>query len=251
MKSKHNILFVIILIIIFSSCEKDNMFNKKTYDSPVAVYNFPDNKLWKHRVNTASEAIEALRNFEGIELDVFYISELNQFQTGHDYPSGINLEDYLDSIPNSDKYYYWIDFKNLNELNAQTSVTKMEKILSKYHLSDKLIVENSNPDLLAFFKVSGIFTSLWISDVSDVLITSYAENELYEELEVILSKHKFNAISAHYNMVPFMEKYLKNYNCHIWTNGLISETDKQKIRTFASKSNIKVILVDYNENFMK
>jgi hypothetical protein len=227
------------------------MFSNRAYEAPVAIYNFPDNKLWKHRVNTAVEAIEAFKKFNGIELDVFYISELNQFQTGHDYPSGINLEDYLDSIPNCSNYYYWIDFKNLNESNVHASVDKMKVIIDKYGLKSKLIVENSNPDLLAFFKFSDIFTSLWIRDVSETFVTSYAENELYEELEVILTKYQFNAVSAHYNMIHFMGEYLRKYNCHIWTNGMISEADKNMIKFFASKRNIKVILVDYDENFMK
>lgn len=251
MRSIHNILFVLVLSIFIVSCEKDNMFSNRTYVAPDAIYNFPDNKLWKHRVNTAAEAIEALKKFNGIELDVFYISELNQFQTGHDYPSGINLEDYLDSIPDCSNYYYWVDFKNLNEVNVLASVNKIKLIIDKYNLKSKLIVENSNPELLAFFKFSNIFTSLWIRDVSETFVTSYAENELYEELEVILTKYQFNAVSAHYNMIHFMGEYLRKYNCHIWTNGIINEADKNMIRFFASKRNIKVILVDYDENFMK
>lgn len=251
LKPIRNICFLIIIIFFVTACEKDNMFNMRTFDAPEAIYNFPDDKLWKHRVNTASEAVEAFKSFNGVELDVFYISELNQFQTGHDYPSGINLEDYLDSIANCNTFYYWIDFKNLNAGNVHLSVEKLKQILAKYELFNKVIVENSNPDLLAFFKFTGIYTSLWIKDVSETFITSYAENELYEDLEVILSKYQFNAVSAHYNMVSFMGQYLRKYNCHIWTNGLITESDKQKIKFYASKRNIKVILVDYNDNFMK
>lgn len=249
-KIKKQAIFI-FFIIFLTSCEKDNMFNRKTYDKPTAIYDFPDNKLWKHRVNTAAEAIEAFKEFKGIELDVHFISGLNEFQTGHDFPSGISLEAYLDSIPHRSDYYYWIDFKNLNIDNCIASLDKMKSIISKYNLQNKFIVENGNPELLAYFKVSNIFTSLWIPDISETLITSVAENQLYNDLELILSEYQFNAISAHYNMMPFMEQYLRNYNCHIWTNGLITETDKDKIRNFASKSNIKVILVDFSENFMK
>jgi phosphoribosylanthranilate isomerase len=130
-------------------------------------------------------------------------------------------------------------------------VEEMKSIIAKYKLQDKIIVENSIPELLALYKLSGIFTSLWIPDISGNLFTSIAENNLYEDIESIVSNYQFDAISAHYNMVSFMEKYFRKYNCHIWTNGLTSENDKQQIMNYASKSNIKVILVDYNINFLK
>ncbi len=245
------IIFFIIIVFIISSCEKDNTFNMRKYNPPTAIYDFPDNKLWKHRVNTASDANEALKEFNGIELDVFFVENENEFQLGHDYPTGISLDSYFDSIPKCSKYYYWIDFKNLNSANAFKSVEEMKSIIAKYKLQDKIIVENSIPELLALYKLSGIFTSLWIPDISGNLFTSIAENNLYEDIESIVSNYQFDAISAHYNMVSFMEKYFRKYNCHIWTNGLTSENDKQQIINYASKSNIKIILVDYNINFLK
>ena len=127
----------------------------------------------------------------------------------------------------------------------------MKMIIEKYNLKKRIIVESDKADLLASFLLSDIYTSYWIPDVSENLIDYFAEKELIDDLETILDKYQFNAISAHYNMLSFLEKYLKRYNCHIWTNGLISEQDKQKIQNFASKQNIKVILVDYDTNFLK
>lgn len=239
------------VILILSSCEKDNTFNTKKYDSPQAIYDFPSDKLWKHRVNTIEDARKALLTFSGIETDVFFTDENNSFITGHDAPGDLNLETLFDSIPECTKHYYWIDFKNLNSSNVSAAVSKMNKIIKKYDLRDKIIVESMYPELLAYFKEAGIFTSLWIPDVSVNLIDYFAEKELIDDLEFILGKYQFNAVSAHYNMVPFMEKYMKRYNCHIWTNGLITENDKQQIMSYATKSNIKVILVDYEENFTK
>ncbi len=245
------VFILTIIVVLISSCEKDNTFNMRKYNPPTAIYDFPENKLWKHRVNTASEANEALKEFNGIELDVFYMDNENEFQTGHDFPTGISLDSYFDSIANCSQYYYWIDFKNLNSTNAFESVEEMKSIIAKYNLQDKIIVENSFPELLALYKISGIFTSLWIPDISEDFISSIAQNNLYEDLELILSNYQFDAISAHYNMFPFMEKYFRKYNCHIWTNGLTTENDKQQIINIATKANIKVILVDYDINFLK
>jgi hypothetical protein len=251
MKIIPKLMLYSLLAILISSCEKDNMFNTKKYDSPEAIYDFPANKLWKHRVNTPEEAREALKEYNGIEIDVFFMDGSNEYQTGHDAASGISLESYFDSISACSDYYYWIDFKNLTSGNVAAAVVKMNQILNKYNLRKKIIVENDNPELLSHFKLSGIFTSYWIPDVSANLVDYFAEKDLIDKLEITLSKYQFNAISAHYNMISFMEKYLKKYNCHIWTNGLISESDKQKIINFSNKQNIKVILVDYDVNFLK
>ncbi len=249
---KSNIISLFILIsILINSCQKDNTFNTRKYTPPKAIYDFPDNKLWKHRVNTATEAIEAIKEYSGVEVDVFFIDGADEFQTGHDYPGGISLDTYFDSIPHCASYFYWIDFKNLNNYNVFKAVDIMNKIINKHNLRDKIIVENGNADLLAFFKLSEIFTSYWIPDVSENLIDYFAEKSLFNTLESVLNTYQFDAVSAHYNMVSFMFAYLKKYNCHIWTNGLITESDKQKIINFSAKSNIKVILVDYEKNFLK
>ncbi|NVN95358.1 MAG: hypothetical protein HXX18_08770 [Bacteroidetes bacterium] len=250
MKIILKLLFFTFIVFFASSCEKDNTFNTKKYDTPEAIYDFPNNKLWKHRVNTAKEANEALKEYNGIELDVFFVDGASEFQTGHDSPSGISLESYFDSITNCSQYYYWLDFKNLSNYNISSAVGEIKNIINKYNLQKKLIVESDKADLLNSFKLSDIFTSYWIPDVSKNLIDYFAEKELIDELETTLTKYQFNVISAHYNMLPFMEKYLKRYNCHIWTNGLISEEDKQKILNFSYKQNIKVILVDYDTNFL-
>ncbi len=251
MKIISSFIILALILSLTTSCEKDNLFNTKKYDAPKAIYDFPSDKLWKHRVNTAKEALEALKEYNGIEIDVFYMDGANEFQTGHDHPSGISLESYFDSIPNASQFYYWIDFKNLSSYNVLAAVDKMNAIITKHKLNEKVIIESDKADLLAYFNFSGIYTSYWIADVSENLIDYFAEKKLIDELEVILSKTQFNAISAHYNMLPFMEKYLKRYNCHIWTNGLLTETNKQQIINFSKKTNVKVILVDYEVNFLK
>jgi hypothetical protein len=251
MKTLLNTAIIFLIIMILSSCEKDNTFNRNTFVTPNAIYDFPNEKLWKHRVNTIEDAKRSLTEYNGIEIDVFYNELTDAFQTGHDAASELDLECMFDNINLCSSHYYWIDFKNLSALNVIAAVDKMNRIVNKYNLRDKLIVENGNADLLEFFKFSNIFTSYWIPDVSVDLIDYFAEKKLIDELETILIKYQFNAVSAHYNMLPFMEKYLKRYNCHIWTNGLIGENDKQKIMSFSGKSNIKVILVDYDVNFTK
>ena len=155
---KQGLFILIVLLLLVTSCKKDtvSIVPERTF------YDFPKNKLWAHRVNTAEEANIFLKQFAGIETDVFFINDQNGFQTGHDAPSGISLESFFDSIVNVRQYYYWIDFKNLSNENVQSSLSEIKRLIEVYQLEGRIIIESSNPDLLAFFKCDNIFTSYWI-----------------------------------------------------------------------------------------
>lgn len=51
-------------------------------------------------------------------------------------------------------------------------------------------------------------------------------------------------------MVEFVVYYFPEKVIHIWTNGLITEENKELIRKYATHQSIKVILVDYSNNFL-
>jgi hypothetical protein len=239
------ILLIIVLLLTMSACSKDD-----SLIPPKSIYDFPDNKLWAHRINTAKDAIDVLQNFRGIETDVYFLNDINKFQTGHDNPSGINLDSFFDSIPFCSHYYYWIDFKNLSKNNVKNAVNEMLHIIEKYRLQHRVIVESSNAELLADFKNNNIFTSYWISDISNNNFPVISQQILKKEIQFKMNKYHFNVISAYYKMYPFLHKYFANYNIHLWTNGLITESDKSQIEDLTYNQDVKVILVDYKDNFL-
>jgi len=241
------IIFLITSLYITISCNSD----ENSINPPKPIYDFPNDKLWAHRINTAKDALSALRNFNGIETDVYYLNETNEYQIGHDAPSGINLDSFFDSIPNRSKYYYWLDFKNISKKNVLNSVNKMKRIIDKYHLCNKVIVESNDADLLAYFKQSNIYTSFWINDISDNNFEYFNEQVLKNGIRHKIKKYHFTAISAYYKIYPFLKKYFSYYNIHLWTNGLISEADKDEIRKLSYNHDVKVILVDYKDNFLR
>ncbi len=239
-------LFRILLLILLIGCRKDSdeFFTTSVfYDS--------NNKLWAHRVNTAKEAIVLFKEFSGVEIDLRFINGCNRFETGHDASIGLNLTDYLDSIPYCNRHYYWLDFKNLQRDNVVDALSVLQNIANKYKIKEKIIVESKEPELLYHFKQSGFFTSYWVADVSDVLLPYFAEQELRKEIEENIKKYPFSILSSSYEMVPFLNKYFNNHYFHIWTNGLSSESDKAEIKELAKDDNIKIILVDYKQNFLK
>jgi hypothetical protein len=230
---------------LFSSCGKDE--NKLRTQR--CFYDFPDNKLWAHRVNTASWANQMFNEFNGIETDVYFIDDKNEFQTGHEWPSGNSIDLFFDSIYNCSSHYYWIDYKNLTEENASNSANEMKRLVNKFHLEGRVIVESSQPDLLAYFSCDEIFTSYWIDDIN-AAIPYFEEDKLANNVQKDIMRYHFDALSCSYEMNSFFQKYFKNYNVHLWTNELTGRSGIEDIRKLAQYANVRVILVDYDKNFM-
>ena len=228
------------------SCTKENF----DLPAPTPLYDFPDNKLWAHQVNTVEDANAKLKEFDGIEIDVYFFEGDNEFHTGHDVASELTLDQLFNGIPRCSKYYYWIDFKNLSDENAFVAVKRMKEMISKYHLEKRVIVENSTAYLLNYFEEDSIFTSYWVPSVSDVTFSFFAENALQKKVAENLEKYRFDAISADYSMYPFLNKYFPAWNIHLWTNGLDENSDKKTVKQLSHQSNIKVILVDFDENIL-
>lgn len=240
------VFYVSAIVVTVVSCQK--------YDQPIVapcpIYDFPDNKLWAHRVNTAREARFLLGEFNGVEIDVFYMPQQREFQTGHDSPSGISLAAYLDSIKDPGRFYYWLDFKNLSPTNVVVSCAVLQAIIDTFNLQRHVIVESSEASPLSYFKKSGIFTSYWVTDISGNSFPYFRERQLHKEVYENLSRHHFDALSSSYNMCPFLHKYFENYNIHVWTNGLSGKSDEQFIADLSRYRDLKVILVDYQHNFL-
>ncbi|MFH1320213.1 MAG: hypothetical protein ABII90_06105 [Bacteroidota bacterium] len=246
---RSSIISFVFIIIVLGGC---NRFEDKEPVTSKPMYDLQNDKLWAHRVNTAKEANELLQEFNGIELDVVFEKKSDVFDVRHDVDgtvSGISLDAYFDSIVNVTEHYYWIDFKNLKVLNVYNSLKRMKYILSKYNINNNVIVESSNAGLLNKFYKASIYTSYWVPHFS-------GSNEPADTVEIInriksnLGKYNCNALSAHYPMYAFLDKYFNNCNIHVWTNELKTVSDKNIIYELHNNSNIKVILVDYKYNFI-
>ncbi len=221
------------------------------------LYDRSDNKLWAHAVDDLEKLRDSIKKFPGIELDVVFEDKADYFDVRHDVeaaPTGLNLERYLSEIPNPENYYYWIDFKNLDRNNENKAVERMKYLLRKFHLADKVIVESPNPDSLGAFSRAGIYTSYWIPHFDhhqDNFFKRISEDyRMAVMIRSTLEQYSFNALSAHYPMYPFINRYFPGVNVHLWTNGLKTESDKKVIRDLANRRNVKVILVDYKENWL-
>ncbi len=242
---------ILIFFLLLSSCIEPIDTFKLTTAKPVFD---GANKLWAHRVNNPDEANMRLMRFYGIELDMFFEEENEVFDIRHDNDapkSGLTLDLYFDQVFNEGMYYYWLDLKNLNPKNEPAITKRLDLLLDKYDLRNQVIVESKDAASLSLIGKSEIKTSYWVTAIKYNLEDPAASSSEAQAIAKELQQYKFNALSAHYQMVEFLTYHFPLATIHIWTNGLDTEEDKQLIRYFAKNKNIRVILVDYDRNFLR
>jgi len=248
-------LFYLVLYIVFFSSllscqEQEETVSGSTFTK--ALYNNPQNKLWAHQMNSPDTALKRIQEFNGIELDVIFETELNKFNVRHDIEaasSDIYLDAYFKILEKSDmQIYYWLDFKNLESNNLQPAIDRLLFLLKESNLKDRVIVESFNATELIEINKNGIYTSFWIPHLYSNATKDDTTNCL-SLIKYVVNSGQVNAISAHNMMYSFIHENFPNQNVHLWTNGLISEQDKEVIYSLDDKPDIKVILVDYRKNF--
>lgn len=247
------ILFVFVLLVVSCSSETKSDTNESLKTGKI-FYNEPESVLWRHQVNSIEKLKHYSKVFKGIEFDAVYYMERNEFEVEHDPDpnSKVLLTDYLNSIAPIDSIYFWMDLKNLTIENADSMKNCLLSVFNQFGIKERVICESHHDVPLKTLHEGGIKTSYWIphfpysSDQGK--LEPYQQDHL-NKVNEILKDCPHNAISASYEMFPFINDYLSDCTTHLWTNGLITEDDKTKIREFASHTYVKVILIDYEKPF--
>ena len=244
------IIFIVVLLFSFTSCNKDDVDSIQLFEK--LFYSDLDNKLWKHRVNEIDDANKYLESFIGLELDVFYNNN-DRFYVSHDDDFDVNLtitfKEYLSGIDNVSDHYYWVDFKNLNGANDENSLKRMLKVMDEFGIKKNTIVESKNHTSLKKYNEKDIYTSYWVPTHFYNGVLSEVNLQDLKEIRQNLSECEHIALSSHSNNLLFLTDHFNEYNLHLWTNGLIGDDAKEIINNLKTYSNVKVILIDYEEPF--
>ncbi len=178
------------------------------------------NKEWVKAVNTK----ELLNKFDtvtgGIECDVYFNKQKNIFEIHHDpgKSTGFNLNDLLDGYDKRKlQASIWLDFKNLDDSNCNFALVVLIELRSKFHLTNKLLVESNRADLLAVFNNSGFFTSYYTPMFNPYQINDVETKQWVDSLSAVITKSKVNALSGYYFQYPFLHHYFPNYPVLIWS----------------------------------
>jgi heptose-I-phosphate ethanolaminephosphotransferase len=204
-------------------------------------------KVWLHRVNSIERAVLMAREYRGLEIDVVYDSSAGYFDVGHPpvASAGISLERLIAAVPDITDHYFWIDFKNLSESNAQAACGVLLAMARKYDILGNMIVESTNPRALACFTAGGVYTSYYLfPDTSLQGMDPGQVARYYEEVKANLAASNVDALSSSYRSLPFIDAYFPGIDLLLW----YLEPNKS-LRYHAGlaylqrKSRVKVVLV--------
>jgi len=101
----------------------------------------------------------------GVEVDVFYDVELNDYIVSHNYPYQLKngkilpLSELLDAVGKD--HYFWLDFKKLRRLSheqALQAVQRLKDISQNNDVHERIYVEGENPANLSLFRKAGFHT---------------------------------------------------------------------------------------------
>ena len=240
MKLKY-ILFPLLLVFYFI------FYQLNILDVSSDVFYDNSNKLWAHRILDPQKVNDLKEEFIGYEIDVFFNNDKNIFDVRHHgVTNDIDLVTFLNEIENLHLIKFWIDFKNLNSSNVESAIFTLDKIALEFDVKSNIIIESKNINLLSTFKSKGFFISYWLPSF-------HIFKSVFNILNIRddLRKYKPNAISMPYSSVLFYSKKFPNYPLHCWTNEMTSDLDKIKIKKLSKKNNVKIILTDFKNNFLK
>ncbi len=236
--------FVLLILSLFISC------NEKTPDivSNFGINGTPD-KVWAHRVNILRNNYNKLDEFKGIEIDVFYESNKNNFTVKHDLEDlGTNLELFLDSVLTYEQTPIWIDYKNMN-IDTENGILKLKHILSARNLLETCFVESY--DRGALQKVKGRFlTSFWTGS-SVIPESRTSQDSLFNADYKHLNLSDFTMLSSSHEMFEFFAYYFPEVKCNYWLSGPLNTASINRVKTIASAPNTNVILIDGDINYLK
>jgi hypothetical protein len=178
-------------------------------------------KIWAHRVNTLGKYQEAITKFPGIEIDVVFMPDEGIFDVTHPpSPSNnLNLEMYF--VKGYHQQYqvkYWLDFKNLNNINVKDALNRLTYLCREHHISPgKVIVESKQPGNLNYFKNEKFNTSYYLPQH----LATLGDDELEKKIEEIRDKlyPGIDYISTDFRDYRVIDKYFPDHSKLIWFTG--------------------------------
>lgn len=239
-------LLVLLLLLVCSSCNQNNTTENvlKNFDLLTT-----EDRIWAHKVNTLDGIEKRVSDFRGVEVDIFYNVENNNFEVKHEIDSvGVDLEYYLDSILQVKELYFWFDYKNL-KTNTQSGISKLYTILNERELEDKCFVESYFAKELEGFK-GKLATSFWFS-ITNIPELKSERDELYKKKYKYIEGCNIDMLSANFRMFDFITEYFPDYKCNYW---IFNKLDTEKTESFnrlIKSPNVNVILIDGNRNVIK
>lgn len=178
-------------------------------------------KEWLKAINTKELMSKVDTNCSGLECDVYFDRDKNDFDVHHDRSNsiGLNLDDLLQVYKERGlKASIWLDLKNLKDSNnVQPAVTELLRLRNKYALANKMLVESKRPELLRSFSDSGFATSYYTPFFNPYLVSNDSLEHWVDSLATVIKRSKVSVLSGYYFQYPFLLHYFPHYPVLIWS----------------------------------
>lgn len=133
--------------------------------------------LWAHRGfhvvsqenSVASVSAAVAKGFCGAEIDVQWFNDRG-LVVAHDeinendlLPNALTLAQLLDSLPQAPSYL-WLDFKNLDYVNAAAAARHLDSLIVRHHFAHRFVVESvsSVPLRMLWWHAPDVIPAYWI-----------------------------------------------------------------------------------------
>ncbi len=236
--------------------------NEKNYSN---VYNNP-NIVWSSRglYETSSEqnTMQSFKRafdkgFIGVEVDCYYDVSLDKFIISHGQKKKsdgtskyalkngklLTLEEVFSTL--GEGHYFWVDYKNLDRLNeeeSKKSIKRLEKIGSLHNLKERIYLEGSTPNHLAYYSDAGYKTLFAFGPLRENHMLSSLSSNFYK---MIFYFYDMSAIAIEYGSVEnpkYGEKAEKNLKgIPVFLFHVPNET--ALLKELAKKEEVRVLLV--------
>ena len=232
---KLTLAILVILLLLLTNCRQPD-------------FEYPQSKIWAHRVNDTATAREKSKKFVGLEVDAIYSEHQDKIFVGHnieDTANNLQIDEWFMHIDNPSQKCFWIDMKNLDKRNAKAISEKILCIMDIHNMTDNIFVESSDIISLKIIKDSGIRVIFW----ADNLIWNNLDTASWiEHTKSHIDELKPDAISEESGMFELLTECFPEQNIHLWQASMNpNEVDTATLKKLCGNKSVKVVLVDYDE----
>ncbi|MDM0022092.1 glycerophosphodiester phosphodiesterase [Variovorax saccharolyticus] len=171
------LLLVPLLVFVSLLLLSETLYQRAIAQAPAFPFS-ACHKVWAHRGHAETGRENSLQSVKGafergavgVELDILFDRELNDFLVSHDRPyalfdgNPLKLESVLSQYSASG--FFWLDAKDLRKLSPPTAykaAQRLSTIIQRHQLAERALVESSDPLSLHWLARQGVYTSLAVS----------------------------------------------------------------------------------------
>jgi len=238
-KSRKRILIVVSVLLVFG-------FLYKYSPRRIEFFGYY-NKVYAHRVNSLEKQKQALKYFDGIELDLVFNSEESILDVNHPPTKSIGLtfKSYLSQIKAKKYPFLWLDIKKLDTTNSDAILLKLNALLeSRNYPKNRILIETRSPEALPKFTTAGYKTSYYLKPKLYAKVGEELENEV-KYIKSVLKSQPNIGISSSYKDYAIMKQYFPDKTKYIWAITSPYRIKYNEVRSILEDENVAIVLTKF------